>query len=99
MIKLAPMSRATTTPIAAFASGNPLFETAVRALRLNEAFTRRILGQVFASVGTPPDHASADELGLLLPEIERRMLLALPFETAAPAMARLRRMLLSWEDD
>ncbi len=92
------MSRATTT-IAAFASGNRLFESAITALRLNEAFSRRILGQVFASVGTQPDAATADELGLLLPEIERKMLLALPFETAAPAMARLRRMLLEWEVD
>jgi hypothetical protein len=92
------MSRATTTPIAAFASGNPLFESAVRALRLNDAFARRLLGDVFGSVGTSPDEASADELGLLFPEIERRMLLALPFETAAPAMARLRQMLLAWEE-
>ena len=87
-----------TTPIAAFAGGNTLFETAVTAVGLNEAFSRRVLGEVFWSIGSSPMHASADELGLLLPEVERRMLLALPFEKAAPAMARLRRMLLSWEE-
>jgi len=88
-----------TTPIAAFAGGNRLFETAVSAVGLSEPFSRRILGDVFASVGSSPIEASADELGLLLPEIERRMLLALPHENAAPAMARLRRMLLAWEEE
>lgn len=91
------MSRA-TTPIAAFASGNGFFEGAVTALRLNDAFARRFLAQIFASVGSSPDQASADELGLLLPEVERRLLLALPYETAAPALARLRHMILTWED-
>ncbi len=87
-----------TTPIAAFAGGNRLFETAVASLGMHDTFSRRILGEVFASIGSSPDGATADELGLLLPEIERRMLLALPFETAAPALARLRRMILSWEE-
>ena len=87
-----------TTPLAAFAGGNALFERAVTAVGLNEAFSRRVLSEVFGSIGSSPMEASADELGLLLPEVERRMLLALPFETAAPAMARLRRMLLAWEE-
>ncbi len=87
-----------TTPIAAFAGGNRLFETAVASVGLNDAFARRLLGEVFSSIGSSPMDATADELGVMLPEIERRLLLALPHESAAPAMARLRRMLLSWEE-
>jgi hypothetical protein len=65
---------------------------------LNDAFTRRLLGEVFGNIGSSLMDATADELGVLLPEIERRLLLALPHEAAADAMGRLRGMLLSWEE-
>ena len=98
MLSSPRMSRRSTTPIAAFASGNRLFEAAVAALGLNDTFARRLLGQIFSHVGSKTDEVSADELGLLFPEVERRLLLALPFETAAPAIARLRQLLLAWDD-
>jgi hypothetical protein len=86
----------TTAPLAAFSGGNRLFEAAVAASGLGEAFARRTLGEAFGNLGSSECQATADELGVLLPEIERRLLLALPPETAAPAVARLRRLLLTW---
>jgi hypothetical protein len=80
------------------AGGNRLFHRAVVAIGLNEHLSKRLLGEVFAAIGSSPSEASADELGLLLPEIERRLRLLVPHETAAPALARLRRMLLCWEE-
>ena len=90
--------RRSTTPIAVLAAGNRLFEKAVAALGLAEEFCRLVLSEAFFSVGSAPSAATADELGVLLPEIERRLRLALPYEDAADVLARLRHLLLNWEE-
>ena len=87
-----------TAPIAHFASGNRLFELAVRMLGLDATLSQRMLAEVLGAVGSSPPAATADELGLLLPEIERRLRLLAPHDVAAPALARLRQALLAWEE-
>jgi len=87
-----------TAPIFDVANGNRLFERAVAAIAVHATLGRRLLGGVLATVGSSPQAATAAELGMLLPEIERRLLLLVPHEKAAPALAHLRRTLLAWED-
>jgi len=91
------MSR-NTTPIAAITGGNRLFDCALASLGLADDFSRTVLGDVFRHIGSSPMEATADELGVMLPEIERRMRLALPYDAAAAALGKLRHLLLSWEE-
>lgn len=77
--------------------GNILFERAIAALGLDPTLMSRMLGEVLLRSGTTPMRASPDDMGLLLPEIERRMLLIAPHERVAPSLARLRRLILTWE--
>jgi hypothetical protein len=77
--------------------GNLLFERAVGALGFDMTLMSRILGEVLLRSGTTPMRASPDDVGFVLPEIERRMLLLAPHERVAPGLARLRRLLMSWD--
>ena len=87
-----------TAPILQYSAGNRLFARAVTVLGLHESLGRRLVAEVLATVGSSPLAVTVDELGLLLPEIERRLLLLVPHEKAKPSLARLRRTLLVWED-
>jgi hypothetical protein len=88
----------TTAPIAQFTTGNKLFGIAANVLGLHESVGHRMLAEVLAAVGSSPSDVTAHELGALLPEIERRVHLLVPHEMASPALARLKRTLLAWDD-
>ncbi len=77
--------------------GNLLFERSVAALGFDDSLMRRLLRDALARVGASPLHATLQEMGMLLPEVERRLLLLAPYERAASAIARLRRMLMCWD--
>lgn len=77
--------------------GNLLFERAILALGFDSTLMSRVLGEVLLRSGTTPMRAGPEDIGFLLPEVERRMLLIAPHERVAPALARLRRLLISWE--
>src|SRR5689334_19601515 len=77
--------------------GNLLFERAVFVLGLDGSLMSRLLAEVLAGSGSTPLRATPDDLGWVLPEIERRMLQLAPHEHCAPGLARLRRLLLSWD--
>jgi hypothetical protein len=89
----------TTAPIAQFATGNKLFRIAATVLGLDESVGNRMLAEVVAAVGSSPQEVTAQELGVLLPEIERRVHLLVPHEMAARALGRLRQTLLAWDED
>jgi hypothetical protein len=86
-----------TQPIFHAIGGNLLFERVVAALGFDEQLMRRVVADSLSKVGTSPLKATPEEVGLLLPEIERRLLLLAPRERAAPGIARLRRLLLCWD--
>jgi len=69
--------------------GNALFENAVAAIGLDETTTRSLFASVLKTIGTKPLHLTPDELGNLLPEIDRRLRKLLPDAQADVAMKRL----------
>lgn len=77
--------------------GNLLFERTVAALGFDELLMRRVVADALAKLGVSPLKATPQEMGYLLPEIERKLLLLAPQERAAPGLARLRRLLLCWD--
>jgi hypothetical protein len=70
-------------------SGNPLFERAVTAIGLDGNTTRWLLVSVLSTVGCAPDALTPDELGHLLPEVDRRLRLLIKEPEADAAMKRL----------
>ncbi len=77
--------------------GNLLFERSIGALGLDPTLMSRVLGEVLLRSGTTPMRVSPDDIGFVLPEIERRMLMLAPLERVKPGMGRLRRLILTWE--
>jgi hypothetical protein len=92
-----PAMRPTLPIFAAVIGGNLLFERVVAALGFDEVLMRRVVADSLAKVGATPIRATPQDMGMLLPEIERRLLLLAPQERAAPGLARLRRLLLCWD--
>jgi hypothetical protein len=81
-----------TVPISAV-KGNPLFEKAVEAIALDDNTTRWLCVSVLKTLGTTPDKLTLDDLGNLLPEIDRRLRKLLPDAQSDAAMKRLYRVL------
>jgi hypothetical protein len=90
-----PMPRPTLTWMQV--KGNLLFERAVTALGLDRSLMSRVVEEVLRGSGSAPSRATPDDLGFVLPEIERKLLLIAPYERAAPGLARLRRLIITWD--
>jgi hypothetical protein len=86
-----------TLPIEKLVQGNDLFHRAVDAIGMPGAATMVLLGDVLKAVGSSPDRVAIEDLGTLLPELERRLLLFAPHDVVRPAMARLRQLIVTWE--
>jgi hypothetical protein len=69
----------------------------VAALGFDDSLMRRLVADALHRVGSSPTRATPQDLGMLMPELERRLLLLAPHERAAPSLARLRRLLLCWD--
>jgi hypothetical protein len=80
-------------------SGNALFETAVRALALDDATTRWLFVAVLNTIGATPAMLTPEELGNLLPELDRRLRKLVPEAAADAALQRLRRVLFDHATD
>jgi hypothetical protein len=89
------MARSRQTAPSLVLAGNSLFQLAVASIGFHEALAARLLADVLATIGSSPGTAAIEELGLLLPEIERRLLLLVPYDLATTSLGRLRRLLLS----
>lgn len=85
-----------TTGSFAMLPGNPLFEGAIAAIGFDDGVTRRLLTSVVNTIGTYPDELTPDELGVLLPEIDRRLRDLAPPDRVDDAMRSLAHLLLGW---
>jgi hypothetical protein len=86
-----------TLPIQRNFGGNLLFERVVAAIGFDSSLIRQTLRDLLARFGITPMGVEPAEVGMLLPEIERRLLLLVPHEKARPSLARLKRLLLCWD--
>lgn len=77
--------------------GNLLFERTVAALGFDDSLMRRIVADSLHRVGTSPTRATPQDVGMLMPELERKLALIAGHDRAAPGLARLRRLLLCWD--
>jgi hypothetical protein len=85
-------------PLAEFITGNDVFDRAAYAIGLDATATRHLLRDTFKVIGVTPHDTTIDQLGGLLPELERRLRLLVPPDVADGAMQRLRSMILKWDD-
>jgi hypothetical protein len=92
-----PTPTPTAIPLHA-AAGNELFEKAVAAIALDELTTRWLLVSVLRTIGARPQTLTPDELGVLLPEVDRRLRQLTQPEQADRGMACLRRALMGWQE-
>ena len=76
--------------------GNQLFEAAIDAIGLDPGIMRRLLASALNTLGATADHLSPDDLGVLLPEIGRRLRKLVLSEQVDAAMKRLHQVLLGW---
>jgi hypothetical protein len=86
-----------TVPIVASFGGNLLFERVVSSLGFDDSLMRRMVADALHRVGSTPTRATLQDMGLLMPELERRLLLIAPHDRAVPALRRMRRLLLCWD--
>jgi hypothetical protein len=86
--------RKATAQIPALIVANVLFDRVVKAIGLHKDLARLMLIEVLAIVGSNPEIVTLAEMGLLLPEIDRRIRLLNP-EAADDSMRRVRRLLLA----
>jgi hypothetical protein len=77
-----------TVPISG-ANGNALFERSVAAIGLDETAMRWLLVSVLNTVGSTPGHLTPEELGNVLPEVDRRLRKLVPDAQADAALKRL----------
>ena len=92
-----PAKRVATRTIDAI-KGNALFEKAVDAIGLDDATTRWLCVSVLNTIGATPAKLTADELGNLLPEVDRRLRKLVPDLQADSSMKRLYRVLFEQAD-
>jgi len=74
-------------------AGNEVFSRA--ALCLGNA-AAPVLRDTVRAMGSTPDQLTLDELGMALPEIERRLRMLMTPDLATRTLARLRRLILDW---
>jgi hypothetical protein len=86
-----------TVPVSKIVQGNDLFHRALNALGLHGAATMVMLADTLKAMGSSPDLMTLEELGMMLPELERRLLMLVPHEDCRVSMAKLRHMLITWE--
>jgi hypothetical protein len=86
-----------TVPLDAV-KGNALFEKAVAAIALDDATTRWLCVSVLNTIGISPQELTADDLGNLLPEVDRRLRKLVQDPQADAAMKRLYRVLFEQAD-
>jgi hypothetical protein len=78
--------------------GNPLFEKAVAAIGFDDGTTRLLLVSVLRTLGAEPASLTGDDLGHVLPEIDRRLRQLVPEAQADAALKRIYRVLFDEAD-
>ena len=85
-----------TEPFSTQIAGNELYHRAMFAIGLSGAAVSAVLIETLRALGSTPSSLTIDELGAMLPEIERRLRMLCPPEDAGARMTRLRRLVLEW---
>jgi hypothetical protein len=85
-----------TKPFSQDMVGNELYHRAMFAIGLAGAAVSAALTSTLRAIGSTPATLVIDDLGAMLPEIERRLLLMAPHEDVVKAMVRLRKLVLEW---
>lgn len=83
-----------TVPFKKSIAGNELFD---RVVHDTEPSLAPILIDTLKLVGSAPEEMTHEQLGDLLPEIERRLRLVTDPEVVRNTLARTRKILLGWE--
>ena len=84
-----------TVPFKKSIAGNDLFD---RAVESEDPTLAAILVETLALVGVDAETLTPDQLGSVLPEVERRLRLIMQGEQARSVINRLRRVCLGWEE-
>jgi hypothetical protein len=84
------ITRRVTAPTARIIPGNQLFVRAVDSLGLDPEVGRDVLSDVLLARGVQTTAVTPDDLRASLPELERRLGLYIPDETAAAILDRVR---------
>jgi hypothetical protein len=84
-----------TVPFKKSIAGNDLFDRAVEG---EDPTLAAVLAETLALVGTDPEQLNADQLGHVLPEVERRLRLLMQGDQARAVIMRMRRVVLGWEE-
>ena len=84
-----------TVPFKKSIAGNDLFDRAVEG---SDPTLATVLAETLAVVGASPEELTPDQLGQVLPEVERRLRLVMHQEQARTVIMRLRRVVLGWEE-
>ncbi len=87
-----------TLGVSTYVKGNSLFDRAIYAVGLDGTAVRHLLTDLLRPIGSSPEIMTPDELGALLPTIDKKIRQVTTPDIADTAMARLRQLLLSWED-
>jgi hypothetical protein len=78
--------------------GNGLFHRAAYAIGMDGAISRQLIVDILSAVGSGAHKLTIHELGAVLPEVDRRLRLLLPPDAANRSIARLRKLVLDWEE-
>jgi hypothetical protein len=84
-----------TVPFKKSIAGNDLFD---RAVESEDPTLAAILVETLALVGVDSETLTPDQLGSVLPEVERRLRLIMQGDQARSVINRLRRVCLGWEE-
>jgi hypothetical protein len=84
-----------TVPFKKSIAGNDLFD---RAVESEDPTVAALLVETLALVGVVPEELTPDQLGSVLPEVERRLRLIMQGDQARSVIGRLRRVCLGWEE-
>jgi hypothetical protein len=84
-----------TVPFKKSIAGNDLFDRAVEG---EDPTLAAVLAETLTLVGIAPEELTADQLGHVLPEVERRLRLLMQGDQARAVIMRMRRVVLGWEE-
>jgi hypothetical protein len=84
-----------TVPFKKSIAGNDLFDRAVEG---EDPTLAAVLSETLTLLGIAPEELTPEQLGNVLPEVERRLRLVVGVEETRSAMAGLRKVLMGWEE-
>ena len=92
-----PRTKATATALDKY-HGSKVFEKAAFTIGLDELLSRKLFWEAAHASLIDSWKMTIDDVGLILPEVERRLRLIAPPDEASAAFARLRSFVLNWEE-